>query len=299
MKRTLALIILFSSANVLADSIVYGKAFVSFQSEKEGDSSTTALKNNASRIGVKGGLPVDNGIEAIYKAEFEVQFDDGEKDGETLSQRNIYVGVKGGFGELIAGKFDTPLKVAQNKIDLFNDLNGDIKNIITKNDNRVNNIVSYETPTFSAFKGKVAIISSEIDGVDDGISSSFAFEQYGLYLALAYDQDVEGEGIDVVRVVAQYNISGFQFGALYETVDTEGFEDSDAALASFKYTNNKWSFKGQYGTSDIVEADADSTSLGIDYKVAKQLKLVSYFTNLESDFDTDNRYLGVGVELKF
>ena len=97
----------------------YGKVNVSIQNtQEEGDGSISELVSNASRLGVKGKIELNHGLEGIYKLEYETQVDDGDKDGQTFTQRNIYAGIKGGFGQIIAGKFDTPLKNAQKKIDL-------------------------------------------------------------------------------------------------------------------------------------------------------------------------------------
>ncbi len=283
-----------------AEPTLYGKANVSYQLADEGSDTTTELKSNASRIGVKGGLDIEGtGLQAIYNAEFEVQFDDGEKDGETFSQRNIFVGLKGAFGTVKAGKFDTPLKVAQKKVDLFNDLEGDIKNIITINDNRPDNIVSYESPELAGFQGKFALVSSESETVDDGVSASGSYTIDRLYLALALDSNVEAEGVDVVRFVAQYSIADLQLGALYENADADGVDDADAIFFSAKYDIGDFSIKGQLGQSDIVEEDGETLSLGVDYRIAKPLKVFAYYTMSESDAGTDADYLGAGVELKF
>ncbi len=309
------------SLSVFAEPTLYGKANVSYQFADEDyvddggarvEESTTEVKSNASRVGVKGSLKIEGGLEAIYQAEFEVQFDDGDdKDGETFSQRNIFVGLKGGFGTVKVGRFDTPLKEAQNKVDLFNDLEGDIKHIITEHDNRASNVVSYQSPKFGSFIATAALISSEEDGEEDGVSASITFDQNGLYLAAALDQDVEAEDIDVLRFVAQYNFSDFQVGGLLESVDNASGDDAEAVFISFQYKINKLALNAQYGLSDINEDDGQSLSIGVDYTLAKQLKVFSYYTRNESDHvdreafegtqddGRDDNYLGVGVELKF
>ncbi len=307
MKKQLITTLMFAGITLpaFAEPTLYGKANVSFQSANEenaGDEeySATELKSNASRVGVKGTYDVEGGLQAIYQAEFEVQFDDGEKDGETFSQRNIFVGLKGGFGTVKAGKYDTPLKVAQKKIDLFNDLEGDIKNVITESDNRESNTVSYHSPSFSGFQGNVAVISSEEDGVSDGVSASVTFEQNGVYVAAALDQNVEDEDVDVFRLVAQYKVADFQFGALYESMDPDAADDTDGIFGSVKYTIDKLALKAQYGRSDIHEEGGDSLSIGADYKIAKPLKVFAYYTQFGADDDAiDRDYLGAGVELKF
>jgi predicted porin len=126
-KQAIALAILSASsfAASAATVDVYGKANITFQASDEGDGSFTEVKSNASRIGLKGGYDLGNGLEVVYKAEFQVDMD-GDAD-DNISARNQYVGLKGGFGEVLLGKNDTVLKQSQGKIDLFSDLNGDIK----------------------------------------------------------------------------------------------------------------------------------------------------------------------------
>ncbi len=304
-----SLVLATISAPALAEPTLYGKANVSIQTADEGDESAIELKSNASRIGVKGTYEVDENLSAIYQAEFEVQFDDGEKDDETFSQRNIFVGLKGGFGTVKAGKFDTPLKKAQKKVDLFNDLEGDIKNAITENDNRASNIVSYESPEFSNFQATVAFVASEEDGVDDGLSSAISYSLDDLYLAAALDQNVEAEDTDAFRLVGQYSFGDVQLGLLYESVDVDGADDVDGTFVSVKYkVSDKLALKAQVGQSDIVAEDGETLSIGADYKLAKNLKAFAYYTQNETSDDLaevvaedqlDDDYLGVGLELKF
>ncbi len=305
-----SLVLATMSAPVFAEPTLYGKANVSFQTADEGDESALELKSNASRIGVKGTYEVDESLSAIYQAEFEVQFDDGnDKDDETFSQRNIFVGLKGSFGTVKAGKFDTPLKVAQKKVDLFNDLVGDIKKVITENDNRASNIVSYESPKFADFQAKVAFVASEEDGVDDGLSTSLSYSLDNLYLAAALDQNVEAEDTDAFRLVGQYSFGDVQLGLLYESVDAEGVDDVDGTFVSVKYkVSDKLALKAQVGQSDIVAEDGETLSIGADYKLAKNLKAFAYYTQNETSDDLaevvaedqlDDDYLGVGLELKF
>jgi predicted porin len=290
--------------SALADVTVYGKANVSFQSADEGGDSVTELVSNASRIGFKGKEDLGNGLKAVYKFEYETQIDDGDKKGQTFSQRNIYVGLEGGFGQVIAGKFDTPLKKAQKKVDLFNDLEGDIKSVLTKSDNRTSNTVQYSTPkSMGPVNVKVAYISSENDNVDNGISTSIAYDQDGIYMALAYDQDVEKEGADVIRAVGQFKVGPAQIGVLWEDQDagTSSLHDGDGFVVSAKFKASKEvALKIQYGNSDIVYDDATTWSLGLDYKLSKKTKLFGYYTHEEAEnMSEDNDYAGVGIEMKF
>jgi predicted porin len=290
---------LIASPLALSEPLLYGKANVSAQLADEGDGSKLELKSNASRLGVKGSEKLEEtGLEVIYQMEFEVQVDDGD---ETFKQRNIFIGLKGGFGTVKAGKFDSPLKVAQNKVDLFNDLEGDIKNMITVNDNRPSNIVSYTTPKANGFSASAAIIASEDEDVDNGASVAVQYTLNDLYLAAAFDSGVEGEEEEALRFVAQYSVGDFTLGGLIESHDDNG-ESTDGWMLSAKYKIDDWALKAQFGQSDIKEEDADTLSLGADYKLSKTFKTFFYYTKnqfVEEGADVDGDYLGAGVELKF
>ncbi len=299
-----ALLSLTLPSAVFADATIYGKANVSLQSTDEGGSSTSELVSNASRLGVKGSESISDGLTAIYKFEFEVHLDDGDKNGDTFSQRNIYVGLQSdAMGTVIAGKFDTPLKVAQKKIDLFSDLEGDIKSILTKNENRESNSVMYSTPKgWGPIKASLAYIAKEDDGVDDGTSLSVAYSNKKVYAAIAYDQDVEKEGAEVFRVVTQVSLGALQLGALYEDQDAgpSSLNDGDAWMASVQYKMDKVVLKAQLGESDTVVEGAETFSLGVDYKLSKKTKVFAFYTHEEADaMADDNDYGGLGIELKF
>jgi predicted porin len=277
----------------------YGKINVSVQNTQEGSASISELVSNASRLGVKGNIDLNHGLQGVYKAEYETQVDDGDKGGQTFSQRNIYAGIKGGFGQVIVGMFDTPLKKAQKKIDLFNDLEGDIKSVISKSDNREANSVQYNTPTMSGLVATIAHIASEDEAINDGTSSSLTFSRNALYAAVAYDTDVEADGINVTRLVAQYSIAGITLGGLWETQRQNG-DNNDGWVysAAYKLTSDV-KLKAQYGESDIVKDNAETYSLGVDYKLAEGAKVYAFATDEEFGDDSSNEYYGVGLEYKF
>lgn len=311
MKKTAFSLAIVAALPALASADAfnfYGKANVDFQSADEGDGATTDIKSNASRLGVKGELPLDSGIKGIYKMEYQVDID-GEAE-ETFKQRNIYAGLEGGFGQVIGGKFDTPLKVAQKKVDLFNDLEGDIKSVITESDNRESNNLQYTTPSFGGFTLSTAYIShrDEVIGQDEfgeditrdnGTSVSLAYDQNGVYLAYAYDQDVEANDWKVQRLVGQYNIGPVQVGALYEEQEKDDGSTQDGWMTSAAYKFGLWTAKAQYGQSDVVVADAETYSLGLDYKLSSAAKVFGFYTDETAVDDYERSYFGIGTEFKF
>jgi predicted porin len=310
MKKT-ALALVIASAlplSALAEVTVYGKANVSLQNADEADESALELVSNASRIGLKGGETINDGLKVIYQFEYQTEVDDGVgSNGQTFSQRNIYVGLQGTGGTVIGGQFDTPVKAAQEKIDLFNDLEGDI-NYIVLGDVRAKNIVQYTTPaSFGAFAGNVAYVSVENPDLDDGISASFTYTTPALYAALALEQDVTAQGLDLLRLVGRYTFAQFQLGALYEQGSIDE-TDTDGWVVSAKYSaTDALAFKLQYGDGvvddDIDEITGDSLSLGVDYMLSKNTTLFAYYTQEGAEENSvelkDDNWLGVGIDFKF
>ncbi|AHK14690.1 porin [Thalassolituus oleivorans] len=281
----------------------YGKLNVTqefVQPENAGNYSQ--LNSNASRLGLKGKIALDHGLTGIYQVEYEVNADDGteSKSGNTLTQRNTFAGVKGEFGEVIVGMFDTPFKATQNKIDLFNDLRGDIKNVISNSENRAKNSVQYTSPNMGGAVVAVDHINSENENTNNGLSASVAYTLENIYVAAAYDNEVEGEKIDAYRAVAQITIDAIQLGVLAENQDNaDSSEDGWLASAQFKM-NSTVALKAQYGQSDIREKGASTISLGADYKLAKTAKTFVYVTQEDSDDESLNAtYIGGGLEYKF
>lgn len=300
-----AVIAMAFAGSAFAESDVYGKINLSLQNADEGDSSTLELRNNNSRLGFKGTEDVDGGLTVIYQYELGVDPSEGNT---TWTKRNSFLGIKGDFGKVRAGFFDTAMKSSQGKVDLFNDLEGDIASIITRNDNRVSNVVSYTTPSASGISATVDYIMSENEDVDAGVSGSVSYSNDSLYLAVAADSKVEwvdtGTGLDndtsTVRAVAAYTISAFQLGALYESFSPPGDADSVSGwLVSGKYSVNKWDLKAQYGASDIVQEGGTSASIGVDYNLTSNFTWLSYITSEESDLGLDDTYIGFGGVLKF
>ena len=228
---------------------------------------------------------------------------DGDSD-DNITGRNQYVGLKGGFGEVLLGKNDTVLKQSQGKVDLFSDLNADIK-VLWKGENRMADSITYKSPKFSGFQLGVSYIAEDSADADDGISASVVYGDSGLekskiFASVAVDSEVKG--YDTVRATVQGKLAGFTLGAIMhmqESVDTG--TETDGFMISAKYGLTKaLALKAQVQTADTDGGDDKSgVTLGADYKLAKSTKLFGFYTSFDMDTGADEDYLGVGLEYKF
>ena len=316
MKKALLPLLIASilPATAFADVVVYGKANVAWQyTDKNGtDATYTEVVNHASRIGLKGGEAINDDLKAIYQFEYEAKPDDGNGP---FSQRNIYVGLKGSAGTATIGMFDTPLKLAQEKVDVFNDTIGDLKYVI-EGEVRAKNIVQYSSPAFSNVTVNVALVNAEQDvtNAKDGYSASVVYDTKQLYLALAADSNSliasnksatpPAADTEIMRAVARVVTGPVVLGAMYETYDN-GTVDEDGFLGSVLWKlNSDWALKAQYIQSDMIHNGNTSASIGADYKLSKATKVYGYATKIDDDraavaSRADDTYIGVGMELNF
>ncbi|MEX1221056.1 MAG: porin [Idiomarina sp.] len=292
---------------------VYGKINVSLQHNDNGYTSETELESNNSRFGLKGKVSLDHGLEAFYLLEWQVDVADiGGSD--NIKSRNQYVGIRGGFGEIMAGRRDTVLKSSQGKIDVFSDYDGDIKALF-EGENRTSDTLTYFTPKFGQFRGGLSYILSEDDAADDGVSLSLTYGDAGLkssdfYLAAAVDSEVDG--YDVVRFSGSTKLNTTTVGLMYQNEEpVAGGNDANGFVVSAAHPINKFTLKAQVQTLDFQDTNSVSFAGGVDYKLGAQTKAFAWYTgrSLETIVvdgqsaaginEVDQNYFAVGIEHNF
>ena len=285
---------------------VYGKLWISVESQDTASGTEVDMVSNASRLGIKGSMDFGEGIEAIYQAEYEVDPVDGTADeskDRTFKQRNRFVGLKGSMGTIFLGKHDTATKKSQKKIDLFNDLAGDIKNIL-QGENRMSDLVGYTTPkingfsaTFNAIKGTEGLGD---DSIGDSTSTSLSYDSENFYIALAFDSELKG--YDSTRLTLQIPFSRSQLGIMFqESEKLSTGEEEDGYVISFSQkVGNKGTLKFQQTESDMKLDSGKQFSFGYDYKLSSKAKVFYFFTDLNGNQDSKEKEIhGVGFEYKF
>ena len=285
---------------------VYGKLWISIESQNTASGTEVDMVSNASRLGIKGSMDFGEGIEAIYQAEYEVDPVDGTADeskDRTFKQRNSFVGLKGSMGTIFLGKHDTATKKSQKKIDLFNDLAGDIKNIL-EGENRMSDLIGYTTPeingfsaTFNAIKGTEGLGD---DSIGDSTSTSFSYDSENFYIALAFDSELKG--YDSTRLTLQIPFSRSQLGIMFQESEklSTGKEEDGYVISFSQKVGNKGTLKFQQTESDMKLDSGKQFSFGYDYKLSSKAKVFYFFTDLNGNQDSKEKEIhGAGFEYKF
>ncbi|WP_337842212.1 porin [Rheinheimera sp.] len=276
---------------------IYGKINVSAQQSDEGEGSFGELKSNASRFGIKGDYALEHNLTLIYQLEWEVDPSD-EANEKNIKSRNQFIGLQGEFGTVLAGRHDTALKLAQGKIDQFNDYEADIKTL-WKGENRVSDTVMYQSPSVLGFKFTAQQIMADEPEADSAQSYAIGYgdeelKESAWYAAVALDNGVNG--YDATRLALHTKLAGFKLGAmLQQQENVETGDEKDGYLASLAYPLGKFELKTQYQ----VQEDDNGVSVGADYKLGKNTKLYGWYSSFDFDSANDSDYLAIGLEHKF
>ncbi len=260
------------------------------------ESSHWALNSRSSRLGVQQAIPINEGLTAIYKAEFGVEVDDGDKGGQTVSQRDIYLGVKGEYGQVIAGRFSTPLRKTEGKIEPFNLIKGDIEAVLGAQ-SRVSNIVQYSSPKLANTVIHAAFMpgENEVDSVGDkqarlanAYSASAVYDAGNLYAAFAFGKNLESKTAtevldrsDRVQVAARYQLGEAAFGTIIQhAIDSNNSDlKENAFIVNTTYRIEAYTLKAQYGLNkgDSTNNKRTLAAVGVDYKTTdKSFVTVNY-----------------------
>ena len=176
------------------------------------DTSTTQLVSNSSRIGFKGEDDLTDTTKLVYQLEYGIDVDADTNGKGQFYSRNTYLGLAHNtLGTVLAGRHDTPYKLAKGSVDVFNDYDNVGLGNLMVGEQRANNVIAYKSPTLvgmpvtfmaavglsendndankSVQLGTTATTTDEAKEKDNAYSASLAYDQNGVYLAAGYDKN--------------------------------------------------------------------------------------------------------------
>ena len=297
-----------------ADVKVYGRAHVSLDYLDDGDNyNELGFSSNSSRLGFKAEKEF-NGLTAFTQVETEVNFAQGSDADIAFASRDTFVGLKGDFGQVRVGRFDSPFKVARGPVNFFGDMVGDIRNVLRAENHRFDernpNTIEYKTPKVNGFvvaaalslhetalAGTAADSTTEKKGDDkknQAYDISLTYKEGPLDFAAAYEryeEDATRGERDAIRVAAAYKIMPeLNLGAIYQLskhkVDTGRNADTSVyGVAADYQLTPKTSVRGQYMIRDVDSDNnsADLIALGVEHRLDSALRVYANFATALND----------------
>ncbi len=289
-----------------AQPTLYGKLWLTLESQDTYTGTETEWQSNASRVGVKDSFKFYKNTEFIYQVEYEFDPVDGKADKKKeriFKQRNSFLGIKGSYGTIFIGTNDTAIKRSASKIDLFNDLKADIKNIL-HGENRMQDLLGYKSPVFGGgftiTLNSIKKNESFIDSLGDATSVSINYKLDSLYISLANDSDVKGH--DNTRVSLEIPFNKTKLGFIYQDSKdlSSGTEEDGYVVSASREISKNSKLKIQLAKSDMKLDSGKQLSIGFDYLLTKNLNLFFFINDLNENTKFKEKEISaIGFEYKF
>ncbi len=320
---------------------VYGHLHLSLDNYKvdnaTGASSSTTqrslLNSNSSRFGLKGDEDFGGGLKGIWQVESGVFSATDGSGGFGSPLRNTFVGFAGSWGTAKFGRHDTPMKDMGRMVDLFNEQIGDARTVVGNNngtvngvntgqsfDNRISNMVRYESPNMGGVKANLSygmpecnttasVANSNCSGNGTRTTSGDVLWSGGPVTAgLGYEKDNTGGVTNtpkIMRLIGKYSMADLTFNALYEkqkdiTGNLPAGKSGDdrtawSVGAGYKIANNMLKFQySKANKSDQAATVAGSNdnsgkvwALGVDHSLSKSTLVYFAYAKAENGQGTN------------
>ena len=265
---------------------------------------TPVMQSQTSAIGVKGIEDLGGNLKAIYKAEFKIDPFNSDK---SIERRDIWVGLKGGWGKVAAGTMSSNYKQMAGKIDPLYRTEAEGRgrlNMMSKyhggsgiNGGRMEQTLAYTTPKMAGIE---LVLNTTVSGVDSacesqvgecdetmGVGIRWSTKTWLLY-ADYLDPNEAGTGpFDTPQAgdEAIYKIGGkwtgkaFQVSAQYEAAE-------DQTGGDYAFLNALWNINknnlitGSYGQQDKI---SKSYALAYVYKFSKLTNVYAGYGQIDED----------------
>lgn len=256
--------------------------------------STQQISCSSCNIGFRGEEDLGGGLKAWFQLESGIDPDEGSG---TLTSRNSAVGLRGGWGTFLVGRWDTPHKLninaktpffatttaGYNAILGYDGGLGVAANSVGNFDNRQGNSIQYWSPTFAGGLTGRLMYTTRTDsstvaqnngtpntaGESDGWGVSLAWDAKNLYAGAAYEKHNDaGVGpTSLDQEAYSFNLSyafmgKYRVGVIYENQDFDlpagGSTDRDAFYIFAVLPVGPGAIHASYANADDWDGRPDS-----------------------------------------
>lgn len=283
---------------------LYGRVYLTVENVKADGMPGTAdlgqrtrMMDQASYLGVRGTEDLGGGLKAFFQ--LETAFNPDESSG-TFANRNSGVGLQGSWGSVLAGRWDTPMKVVITATDPWGDLTiNDVNGVTMDQGNfsrRQANMIQYWSPDWSGFALRAGYVPNEgkTATVDPSLTAvSLTYSKGPLYLAYAYEEhkgNIASSGAagtggkeEGNAVAARFTMGKARLmGSYGEYKKTTGVKDKSYHVGFDWNFAGKHVLLGTYSNAEQGSADCDAYAVGYRYDYSKRTFLIAAYTEIDN-----------------
>jgi predicted porin len=291
---------------------LYGRVYATFESvEASGGTVADVVRRNrvsdqASLLGVRGTEDLGGGLKAFFQLETAFKPDQNDT---AFAGRNSGVGLQGGWGSVLIGRWDTPYKVTTIAVDPFGDLTlGGItagmsgsgaRNVQAEFDRRDQNVLQYWSPTwagvavrlsYSANEGRTATVNPRSNG------GSITWTGGPIYVGYAYHELYDTAfGTPILQKQQAHAAFGtvtfgpIKLGLDYNKNKRTGLTDQTAMMGNITWTfgNNQLMYqytKAKDGeVSGAAQPECNINVLGWQYNFTRRTFFLAQYAKIDNN----------------
>jgi predicted porin len=331
MAQTANPVVLYGQVNVTAESV-----------EARGQSSATPaaaslsrrsrIEDQSSRLGVRGTEDLGGDLKAFFQLETAFRPD---SNNTTFAARNSAVGLQGGWGSVLIGRWDMPFKSAAIAIDPWGDITiaglTGVMSDRTNFDRRDQNVAQYWSPTWAGLAFRLAATANERKNDPAGVNAhdtgaNVTWTRGGIYLFYAYEEHKDNNngnafapsttnGIAGYKETGQAIGGSFVFGPIKLGAGYHEFKKTSRTKEKSWMGNVVWTIgnnqiigqymnskDGQLSTSALEAPDCDSTSIGYKYNFSRRTSFIAHYVDVKNNstatcnFGSNTLAIGAGQD---
>ncbi len=278
-----------------------------------------SVADESSFIGVRGTEDLGGGLKAFFQIESSAPPDAG---GGTFASRNSAVGLQGGFGSVLLGRWDSPFKVTALANDPSGQLTlGDPLAVISTGatggsqfNRRQDNSFQYWTPNINGFTGRFMYSPNEgktatANPTTLGLNVAYA----GGPVVLGYAYEVHKDQVNTTatanvkekghEVIGTFKFGPFKVGATAQRFDRSNRTNQKVVLVTGQYDIGKHSIWGMYGKSKdglastvARQPEGKFATVGYYYNFTKRTFFVATYASVVNNFVSSFSLGGSGAK---
>ena len=298
---------------------LYGRAYLTLdtvEAKGGGLSRRTVMRDQASHIGVRGTEDLGGGLKAFFQLETAFAPDQNDNRAITaagvtttsttanaFATRNSGVGLQGGWGSILMGRWDMPFKTTTIALDPYGDLTiggitvaNNTGNDGTSFDRRDTNVVQYWSPNFGGFAFRLAAQTNELKTSSANTRNqggSVTFTRGPVYIVGAYEEhkDTPSSGAEQKGYALGGSVA---FGPVKLALLAEEFKQTNRTkrkswLANVVWTMGNSQFIYQYqqakdgGLSGTAQPDCKVHQPGWQYNFSRRTFFLAQYAKVDNN----------------
>ncbi len=295
---------------------LYGRVYLTLESvEAKGGPAPVVrrsrVEDQSSLLGVRGTEDLGGGLKAFFQLETAFRADQA---GTAFATRNSGIGLQGGWGSFLMGRWDMPYKITTYSVDAFGDLT--IAGITSAGHDRSNfdrrepNVLQYWSPSFGGFAFRLAATANEGKTATSNprtTGANVTFTRGPAYAFLAYEEHKDVSATiskeEGVSGGGYMNFGPVKLGAVYEEIKrsaTPSVSKRKSWLGSVVWTmgNNQFIYQHQQmkdgGATGTSEPDCDTNTLAYKYNFSRRTFFLAQYMKIDNN-DSSTCNFGAGA----